>query len=182
MVYFIKFLLEWYRMHLKHDDSHLHYVAVTAIIHKDGRYLITKRSPHEKAFPNMWTVPGGRIDAKDYIDTHKNTPSAWYGEVENTLRREVREEVNLEIENIKYLVDMALLRPDGIPVIVLSYYADYKSGEVKLDDDATEFAWVTVREAEKYELIEGIYEEIVMADKLRTGADPSSVKFLPRSY
>jgi len=177
---------------LKHDDSHLHYIAITAIIHKDGRYLITKRSPNEKAFPNMWTVPGGRIDAKDYVDTPKNTPSAWYGEVENTLRREVREEVNLEIENIKYLVDMTLLRPDGIPVVVLSYYADYKtpevsstsykSGEVKLDDDATEFAWVTPEEAEKYELIEGIYEEIVMADKFRRGVSFSSVKFEPRKY
>lgn len=167
---------------LKHEDSHLHYVAITAIIHKDGKYLITKRSPHEKAFPNMWTVPGGRMDANDYINTPKNTPSAWYGAVENTLRREVQEEVNLVIENIRYLTDMTLLRPDGIPVVVLSFCADYKSGEVALDDDATEFAWVTVREAEKYELIEGIYEEIVMADKLRSGADPSTIKFEPRNY
>lgn len=167
---------------LKHKDSHLHYISITAIIHKDGKYLITKRSPNEKAFPNMWTVPGGRMDANDYINTPKNTPSAWYGQVESTLKREVLEEVNLEIENIKYLVDMTLLRPDGVPVVVLSFYADYKSGEVKLDDDATDFAWVTVEEAEKYELIEGIYEEIVMADRLRKGTSPSEVVFSPRKY
>lgn len=165
---------------LKYPDSHLHFVAVTAIIHKDGKYLITKRSPNEKAFPNMWTVPGGRISTEDYVNTDKGNLSAWYNAVETTLKREVKEEVDLEIENIKYLIDMALMRPDGVPVIVLSYYADYKSGEVKLDDESRDSTWVTPEEVQAYELIEGIYEEIVMADKLNKGEDPSTVKFEPR--
>ncbi len=150
---------------LKYPDSHLHFVAVTAIIHKDGKYLITKRSPNEKAFPNMWTVPGGRISTEDYVNTDKGNLSAWYNAVETTLKREVKEEVDLEIENVKYLIDMALMRPDGVPVIVLSYYADYKSGEVKLDDESRDSAWVSPEEAGAYELIEGIYEEIVIANQ-----------------
>jgi 8-oxo-dGTP pyrophosphatase MutT (NUDIX family) len=185
-------------MKLKNSDPHLHYVAVTAIIHQNGKYLITKRSAKEKAFSNMWTVPGGRISVKDYANLPKTTPIAWYNAVENTLKKEIKEEVNLEIDNIRYLIDMTFIRPDKIPVVVLSFYADYKSGKVKLDDDAVDFAWVTAREAEKYNLIEGIYEEIVMADKLiRTshkrepcfspkleikGADPKRVKFKPRKY
>lgn len=130
----------------------------------------------------MWTVPGGRISVSDYISLPKPTPSAWYGAIEQTLRREVKEEVDVDIENIRYLMDMTLMRPDGIPVVVLSYYADYAGGDVKLDDDAVDFAWVTVQEAEDYPLIEGIYEEIVMADKLLNGADPTAVKFEPREY
>lgn len=169
-------------MKLKNPDPHLHYVAVTAIIHKNGKYLITERSPNEKAFPNMWTVPGGKISVQDYISLPKTTPSAWYGAVEETLKREVKEEVNLEISSIRYLIDMTLMRPDGVSVIVLSFYADHKSGKVKLDDDAVDFAWVSAKEAEKYDLIEGIYEEIVMADKLIKGADPKRVKFKPRKY
>lgn len=169
-------------MDLKYPDPHLHYVSATAIIHKDGKYLITKRSPTEKAFPNMWTVPGGRISVEDYINLPKPTPSAWYGAVEEALKREVKEEVNLEIENVRFLIDMTLIRPDGVPVVVLSFYADYKAGEVKLDSDAVDHTWVTVKEAEKYELIEGIYEEIVMADKLIKGFDPPTVKFEPRKY
>ena len=175
-------MLKMNHMKLKYKDSHLHYVAVTAIIHRNSKYLITKRSPKEKAFPNMWTVPGGRIDTKDYIDLPKTTPSAWYGAVEEALRREIKEEVNLEISCPRYLIDMTLMRPDGIPVIVLSFYANYKSGKVKLDDDAVDFAWVTAKEAEKYNLIEGIYEEIVMADKIIKGADPKKVKLKPRKY
>ena len=33
-------------------------------------------------------------------------------------------------------------------------------GEVKLDEDATEFAWVTLEEAKNYDLIDGIWDEI----------------------
>lgn len=163
-------------------DPYLHYISVTAIVHKDGKYLITKRSPKEKAFPNKWTVPGGKISVDDYKNLPKTTPSAWYGAVELALRREVKEEVNLEIENIRYLIDMTLIRPDGIPIVVLSYLADWANGEVKLDDDATDYAWVSIKDAEKYDLIEGIFEEIVMADKILQGADPSSIKFEPRKY
>lgn len=169
-------------MNLKYSDHHLHYVAVTAIIHKDGKYLITKRSPKEKAFPNLWTVPGGRISVEDYINLPKPAPSAWYGAVEKTLKREVKEEVNLEINNIRYLIDMTFVRPDGIPVVGLSFYADYKSGEVRLDEDSVEYVWVTVKEAKHYSFIEGIYDEIVMADKLIKGAGPKTVKFEPRKY
>lgn len=157
-------------MKLKYKDPHLHYVAVTTKIHKNGKFLIIKRSSHEKAFPNKWTVPGGRISVEDYINSPKEDPSfAWYGSLVNTLKREVKEEVNLEIDNIQYLMDMTFIRPDGIPVVVIAFYADYKSGKVKLDEDAVDYAWVTVKEAKKYDLISGIYDEIVMAEKLIKG-------------
>lgn len=117
----------------------------------------------------MWTVPGGRISVEDYINTPKRTESAWYRAVELTLRREVLEETNIKIKNIKFLIDMAFVRPDGIPVVTLSYYADYAGGKVKLDTDTADFAWVTSKEAKKYELIDGIYDEIVMTEKILKG-------------
>jgi len=53
------------------DPKHAHYVAVTGIIVKDGKYLITKRSPNEIAFPNKWAAPGGKIELDDYIKRKK---------------------------------------------------------------------------------------------------------------
>lgn len=144
--------------------------------------MITKRSPEKTAFPGRWTVPGGKITTKDYLEITKTTPSAWYGAISESLKREVKEEVNLEIKDVKFLIDMTLLRPDGIPVVVLSFFADYKSGRVKLDEDSVEYVWVATKEAEKYDLIEGVYEEIIMADKIIKGADPRRVKFIPRKY
>ncbi len=148
-------------------NRELHRIAVTAIIYKDGKYLITKRSSHKRVMPNKWTVPGGGMEVDDYMNTPVSTKSGqWYYAIEKTLRREVREEVNLEIEKPEYLLDLTFISPDGQPSIVLSYYATYKSGDVVLDADSTEYVWVTLEEAKNYDLIEGIWDEIEMADKI----------------
>ena len=148
-------------------DPRLHFVVATAIIHKDGHFLIVKRALHEKAFPNRWTVPGGKL----VLDEYKHLPKTanypqWYNVVSWVLNKEVKEEVNLEIEKPNYLCDLVFVRPDGYPVVTLSYWARYKSGEVKLCKDLSEHAWVTVEEAKKYDLIEGIWEEIRDVDNL----------------
>ncbi len=163
-------------------EEGIHQVSVTAIIYNDEKkYLITKRSPSKKVHPNRWTVPGGKVKFEDYKDLPQSVPQAWYYPFENALKREIKEEVGLEISNIQFLIDM-VLSAGPVPILVLSYTAEYESGEVKLDEDTVEFAWVTAEEAEKYDLIEGIYEEIVMADQLIKGADPRNVKFQPRKY
>ena len=51
---------------VEYDSNKIHYVVVTGIIIKDGKFLITKRSPNEKAYPNKWTVPGGRLESDEY--------------------------------------------------------------------------------------------------------------------
>ena len=149
-------------------DKELHRVAITCIIYnKEGNYLVTKRSPHKKAFPNKWTVPGGGLSSDDYTSTPEtHEGGGWYGVVEICLRREVLEEVNLEIGKPKYLLDLAVLRPKGAPGIVLSYYAPYVSGEVTLDEDATEYRWITAEEAKSLDLIPGIDEEIQQVDAI----------------
>ena len=146
-------------------DRELHRIAITTIIYNDeGKFLVTKRAPHKKVHPNKWTVPGGGLSVDDYINTPQtnmaNVDSGWYGAVEIALQREIAEEVNVKIGEPKYLLNLTFIRPDKVPVLVLSYYAPYISGEVKLDEDAVEYAWVTLAEAKKLDLIAGIYEEI----------------------
>lgn len=155
-----------------HTD--LHRIAITGIIWKedaDGsrRYLITKRAPTKKAWPNKWTVPGGGLETGDYMGanaTYQNSESPqWYNAVEATLRREIKEEVGLDVTDIQYLLDLAFIRPDGIPAIVLSFFCKYAGGEVILDDDATDFAWIRANEVGNYELIQGIDHEIQLVDE-----------------
>lgn len=148
----------------------LHEIAITAIIVKDAKYLITKRSASKRRFPNMWTVPGGKLEVNDYLTMPKDTEFYWYNVLEKVLRREVLEEVGLEITNIEYVTSLATVHADGNPSLVISCLADYVSGEVKLQKEETdEFAWVTLEEAKNYNLIDGIYDELVMAEQRRNG-------------
>jgi 8-oxo-dGTP diphosphatase len=152
------------------ENKILFEVVTTAIIVKDGKYLITRRSPQKKRFPLMWTVPGGKLETNDYINLPKETSDYWYNVLEQVLRREVREEVGLEIENIEYVTSLATVHADGNPSLVISCMADYVSGEVKLQADETDqCAWVSLEEAKDYKLIDGIYDELVMADNRRKG-------------
>lgn len=148
----------------------LHEIVITAIVVKDGKYLVTRRSPNKKRFPGMWTVPGGKLETSDYINLPKETENYWYNVLEKTLRREVREEVGIEIENIEYVTSLATIHADGSPSLVISCMADYVSGDIKLQEGETDqFAWVSLDEAKNYNLIDGIYDELAMTDNKRKG-------------
>ncbi len=151
------------------DRNLNHYLVVTGILIKDGKYLIAKRADWEKAFPGRWTVPGGKLEVLDYVLREKDTPHHWYNIFEDLLRRETEEEVGLEIENFGYVTSLAYLRSDGIPCLIISLYADAKSDKVRLCNALTEYAWVTLEEAKNYDLIEGIYEELEILDKKLKG-------------
>jgi 8-oxo-dGTP pyrophosphatase MutT (NUDIX family) len=159
-------------------QNELHRVTSTAIIHKDGKYLIVKRSLQKKAFPGKWTVPGGGLEVTDYVNTPKTTEESWYYGIENSLVREIREEVDLEVGKLKYLLDVIFIRPDNVPVATLSYYCDWKSGEVKLNEENIDFKWVPIEEVDGYDLISGIAEEIKMVDRILKGENPEKVDFI----
>ena len=152
------------------ENKVLHEVAITAIIYQDDQYLITKRSEDEDRFPGKWTVPGGKLETDDYVPLKKDTDIHWYNVLEKVLKREVDEEVGVEIEKIEYVTSLSMVHEDGAPSLIVSCMAAYAGGEITLDEDEmSEFAWVTVDEAADYDLISGIYDEIVMADKQRKG-------------
>jgi len=152
------------------NNSRLHEIAITAIIIKNNKYLLTKRSKNKKRFPGKWTVPGGKLEIDDYIKFPKDTEYYWYNVLERVLKREVKEEVGININNIKYLTSLATIHSDGNPSLVISCVATYVSGKVKLQkEEAEEFCWTTRKEAAKLDLIDGIYDELVMIEKQSKG-------------
>lgn len=154
----------------KINDEKLHEVVITAIIVKDDKYLITRRSSNKKRFPKMWTVPGGKLEISDYVDLPKETEFYWYNVLEKVLKREVKEEVNIEIENIDYVTSLATIHSDGNPSLVISCLADYAGGEIELQKGETDkYVWVSLEEAKDYDLIDGIYDELVMAENQLKG-------------
>jgi len=152
------------------DAYHLYEIVITAIVVKDGKYLITRRSLKKKRFPGMWTVPGGHLDPKDYENSPKETKDYWYNVLEKALARELLEEVGITVTNVEYVTSLATVHGDGKPSLVISCLAEYVSGDIRLQEEETDqYAWVSLQEAKGYDLIDGIYDELAMAENLRQG-------------
>ena len=71
------------------DNAKFHIVAVKAWVKKGDRYLLARRSMEELHMPGAWSLPGGKVENdEDTIDI-----------LQKTLKREIFEEVGLEITN-----------------------------------------------------------------------------------
>ncbi|MEK7578998.1 MAG: NUDIX domain-containing protein [Patescibacteria group bacterium] len=142
-------------------------VPSVAIYRDDGRFLIIKRASNLKVHPGKWSIPGGGMSSEEYT----NTPvtygdNGWYLPVHEALKREVREEVGLEIGEPKYLHHYTFVRPDGVPVLGMVFYAPHVSGDVVLDEDASDFTWILPEELSNYDCIASIHREIAAASEL----------------
>ncbi len=154
-----------------YDKNKAHYVVVTGILVHPAtkKFLIVKRADWEKAFPGRWTVLGGKLEVLDYALREKDTPHHWYNVFEDLLKREVLEEVGLEVKNIGYVTSMVYIRPDNVPCLIVSLWAEPVGEKVNLCNALTEYAWVDIEEAKNYDLIEGIYDELEVLDKFLKG-------------
>lgn len=154
-------------------DKLFYFVANVVVFREsDNKCLILKRHEREKVHPEKYAVPGGKLEWQN-LDISK--PTRLNGDVidfenavEDLLKREVKEEANIEIENkLNYINSVAFIRPDGIPVILVKFAAKYKSGNVVLEKGAfTDFKWVNEEEVKEYNCIQGIKEEVKQTIKI----------------
>jgi nucleoside triphosphatase len=126
-----------------------HHIAVTAFILNDkgDKCLIVKRSPDETAFPGKWAFVGGKLERGEKL--------------EDTLRREVKEEVGLEVEGKpEFFSDWTFIRPDDVNVVAICFKLRAK-GEVKLEENSfTDYKWVGVDDLKGLNLISGMDKQI----------------------
>lgn len=114
----------------------LHVVAVTAVIQKDNKYLLAKRSSSDDQAPGEWSLPGGKVENE--VGERK---------LEEALKREVMKEVGIEIkDDVKLIYNDAFIRSSGHHVVMLTFLCDWKSGEAKPMEDQEEVAWLSLEE------------------------------------
>lgn len=94
-------------------------VGIGTIIIKDGKVLLGRRvTEHGK---ETWSVPGGHLEFKE--------------EIEEGCIREVKEETNINIKNLKFVTVTNNIFPDeNMHSITIFMRADYDSGEIKVNE------------------------------------------------
>jgi ADP-ribose pyrophosphatase YjhB (NUDIX family) len=106
--------------------------AVLLILDEHNRLLMMKRSDSE-----LWGVPGGAVELGEVI--------------ESAAKRETREEVNLEVGEMSFFgvfsgPELYYKYPNGDEVYNVSivYLSRDWHGEIKLNDEHTEWKWFVV--------------------------------------
>ncbi len=133
--------------------------VVIGIIEMDGKYLLTKRyQPKSQDSHNKWQLPGGGLELNETL--------------EECLRRELKEEVGIEIKIITQiprkfekiyktkhlLLPCFICKPRNDNPIIL------------LDKEASEYGWYTKEEIKQLDSLEYTYEAIEEAEKLLISA------------
>lgn len=119
--------------------------VVAAIIHKDGAYFATQRGYGE--FEGMWEFPGGKIEPGESR--------------ESALRREIQEELGIDITIDKFLCTTDYDYP-SFHLTMHCYLCSVKSGMIELREHKSA-RWLTV---ESLDSVEWLPADKEIVDKL----------------
>lgn len=112
--------------------------VVAALIEKDNKYLIARRSTGDEKVLGKWEFPGGKV--KENEDEML------------AIEREILEEFELNIKAIKYLTNSIYEYPNKVVNLKL-YECKYISGTFNLHDHS-EYKFVNKNELLNYDLCE----------------------------
>ena len=110
--------------------------VVAALIEKDNKFLIAKRSTGEKNIYGKWEFPGGKVEP-DEDEMH-------------AIEREIFEEFELNVKAKEFITNNVCEYPNKVVDLRL-YKCDYISGEFNLHDHS-EITWVTKKDIIDYDL------------------------------
>jgi ADP-ribose pyrophosphatase YjhB (NUDIX family) len=128
---------------MNETDINTHIVLVTAFIKKGDKYLLARRSVSDPQASGRCSTPGGKVD----LETGDNI-------IEDTIKREIKEEVGIEIEdNIHYLGSDGFIRVSNHHVVALTFLANWKSGEAQALEGQEEVAWYTLDELKQVDYL-----------------------------
>jgi ADP-ribose pyrophosphatase YjhB (NUDIX family) len=133
-------ILEQNELHLRpqvkrFEEAHPPIVTVGGLIFDDAGEVLMIRT-HK--WSNLWGIPGGKVK--------------WGETCADALRREIKEETNLDIDEIEFVIVQDCIHSKEFyrdAHFVLLNYTCHCIGapDVKLNDEAREFRWVTIEKA-----------------------------------
>ena len=119
-------------------NNKFYIVNVEAAIRRNDKWLLIKRSDLESTAPGRIAFCGGKVEGSQIENNI----------LEETLIREVKEEVGIEVENIQYAQSNFFISDSNHPVINITFTCDFKSGSPRIDDfeEVEGIVWLTKEE------------------------------------
>ncbi|MDC7221403.1 MAG: NUDIX domain-containing protein [Spirochaetales bacterium] len=121
-------------------------VGCTIFLYRNDKILIQKRSITKKRYPGYWEIPGG---AMEDLET-----------AEDTIRREMREELGIEISNLENLYTDIVYRDCKRDIVfIIKGQCDFDS--ICHDpSEVEEYCEITADDFKKYDFYPGVREQI----------------------
>jgi ADP-ribose pyrophosphatase YjhB (NUDIX family) len=104
-------------------------IAAGPVIIENNKILLNQHGSD-----NLWKFPGGKLETFDFVD--------WNEALEETAKREVKEEMGIDIEIIKPLKPMITPRPGRQnEFVILIHYLAARKGDIKPGVDIDAWDW-----------------------------------------
>jgi 8-oxo-dGTP diphosphatase len=107
------------------------------IKNEDDEILILKRHPKSKTDPEMWELPGGKVEKGEHFT--------------NALVREIKEETSLDADvgDFCEAVQNDYMHKRTVQVIM---YLENIKGEVKISEEHTDWMWANLEKIKSLEI------------------------------
>ena len=107
------------------------------IKNENDEILILKRHPKSRTDPEMWELPGGKVEAGEFFD--------------DALVREIKEETNLDAE-VGDFAEAVQNDYSHKRTVQLIMYLDNAKGDVKISDEHTDWMWADLKKMKTLEI------------------------------
>jgi len=126
-------------------------IAAKSFIIKDGKLLILKRDSDDIQKPNIWEIPGGRLELGE-------NPS-------EGIKRETKEETGIDIDVLYPLNIRHFVRDDKQTITMLIFLCKAVNDKVKLGKEHSDFEWIPLEKC-KEKLTDFFHKEVDIFNKL----------------
>jgi 8-oxo-dGTP diphosphatase len=109
-------------------------VNVEGAIYKNEKWLLIKRSEKEEHAGGTLSLVGGKVDKEG------NSTDI----LERTLKREILEEVGVEVTNLRYVNSSSFVTDKGVHVVDIVFLCEYQSGVAyaKSPEEVADVVWL----------------------------------------
>lgn len=121
-----------------YNVSKLHFASKCIIINKQNQFLILKRTNYSNNGREKWDFPGGSVNQDE--------------DVNESIKREVNEELQIEIKNPKvFRITSGKKIPSGQFIFVLFASKEFNLKEgIKLSNEHSDYKWISADKINNY--------------------------------